>query len=181
MRAHRAVHCTAPRRGFGHCICAWIVLVALATLAAAPPRADAAPRRDWLDDVLDVVDDIEESLDDARDVVRAGQFATGDGMDAQLVLQHLDSAVAGVRGLLYGGPGPSLDPGIPIVIDTTAAPESLEDYARVTWKLAVQALDETLKGPDFDQAFVASQLATIEHLVTRSSPHSYTSRATGSG
>ena len=62
-------------------------------------------------------------------------------------------------------------------IDASFAPDDLVDYAEQTLLLALDARAEIDGGADFDHETVATALRTIEHLITRTSPHSYRSRA----
>jgi hypothetical protein len=133
-------------------------------------------RRDWLDDVTDIIDDIIEDLEDAD-----SQVLTLDGPLADpakgSVEGSLGRALESIDVLLDQQVYPIMANSHLGEVDDRIAPVLLSEYALDCLDLADNAYAEVLTGQGFDDAYVASQLLTIKHLITRAGPHSYRTKA----
>ena len=177
--------------GGGVLATAVIAVAGLAETTVASDGVTSAPtasarasmlRRDWIDDVIDVLDDVADDLDEADDAINGGGV-TGSvsqlglpPMISTYVLGRLDDVLVNIDILFDPGVGPTVDVSLGSV-DPTVQPETLEEYASVTLRLAEDALDHVLNAPVIDEAYVASLLRTIEHLICREEPHCYRSKA----
>jgi hypothetical protein len=149
-------------------------------LAAAVSRPAAAPSSpgpisDWVDDVGDDVDDDIAYLEDAEAVIGNNQGPLADP-DKTQVAGDLSAALAIIERILDPNQYPSLDPPDAGEILTNFNPTTLPAYARDCADLAQDALDE-LRSAVIDHKVIGSDLKTIKHLITRSSPHNYRTKA----
>ena len=142
----------------------------------------ASPIADWSDDFDDVVDDTDDDLLVASNTVGTSQGPLSDA-DLSLVEARLDSALATIDQILDPNQFPSLDPSDAGIVDTSVNPATLQGYARECLSRIQDAGDE-LDSSVVDAKVVGTHLRTIRYLITRSSPHSYRSKAgitSGSG
>jgi hypothetical protein len=133
------------------------------------------PIADWVEDLRDDLEDVADELDEARIVV-GGSNGPLDELERSVVANHLDNALAVVDRIRDEGQYPSLDPPDAGSVDTSCEPSTLPQYAKECLDLAQDAVDETWSTRVSDSV-IGSHLKTIEHLITRASPHSYRTKA----
>ena len=141
-------------------------------LPTPAPTPSTAMSMDWVDDFLDDLDDVVDDLEEA-----ANETSTEAATNVARLEKYLDRAVRNIEDILAPEIYPSLDEGVTGEIITTINPETLADYAEETITLALDAAAEIEAGGEFDQELVASKLKTIVHLIERTVPHGYKTRA----
>ncbi|MHC4428115.1 MAG: hypothetical protein ACYS0D_05865, partial [Planctomycetota bacterium] len=92
------------------------------------------------------------------------------------VTDALDYALALIDDIQDPAIYPSLSPTQAGDIDEDVDPDTLPGYADECLALAGDAVDE-IRSRRVDHRVIGSQLKTIEHLITRATPHSYQSKA----
>jgi hypothetical protein len=135
----------------------------------------SSPIADWTDDLDDDIGDAEDDLREAADAIGWNPGPLSDP-DLSIVEGRLDQALAAIDRVLDPDRYPRLEPPDAGSVDTNANPVSLPEYARECLDRIRDAHD-ALGSDAVDQKVVGSQLRTIRHLITRSSPHSYRSMA----
>jgi hypothetical protein len=133
------------------------------------------PVADWLDDVIEELEEIAEDLEDAKAIVGNRSGPPLDEPDKSTVAIHLDSAVNLIDRILDPGQYPSLEAPDAGSLDASVDPETLAEYAGDSHKLAQEALDEA-KGA-VDDEVLGSRLKTIKNLIERADPHNYRTKA----
>ena len=134
-----------------------------------------SPIADWLDDVIDDLEDIEDDLSDAKEAVNGNQGPLTEP-ELSRVAADLDFALATIDRILDPNRFPNLDPPNAGYIDTAVRPSTLPGYANDCLNLIRDAVDE-LGSTLPDAKVVGSHLKTIEHLISRESPHNYRTKA----
>ena len=135
----------------------------------------ASPIANWLEDLIDDIEDAADNLDDAEATV-AEQQGPLTGTDLTAVGTDLYDALAIIDRILDPMQYPSLNPTDAGEIDYSVSPSTLPKYAAKCVELIQEALAEARFGAA-DDVYIGSRLKTIEHLITRSDPHNYKSKA----
>ena len=133
------------------------------------------PVANWIDDLIAIMNDIADDLEDAKHAVGSNPGPLDEPEKSQ-VADDLDAALADIDQILDGNQYPSLDPPDAGSIYTNYDPQTLPDYAMTCLKLAEDAVDEA-NSTIVDHKAIGSLLKTIEHLITRVSPHNYRTKA----
>ncbi len=129
--------------------------------------------RNWLEDLLQDLEDVEEALEGAS-AAAAVIDQTGSSTAQTQLAGLLDAAIVSIDNAMQHGffDGADLN-----TVDPTVAPETLLEYAADTHGLAIDAETQVLLAPNPDPQAVAEQLNTIRQLINRVLPHSYRSTA----
>jgi hypothetical protein len=134
-----------------------------------------SPIADWVEDVDDEVDDADDDLNNASLTIGTSEGPLSEP-DLSSVEARLDHALAAIDRILDPNQSPSLDPPDAGTVDTSVNPTTLQGYARECLDRIRDAGDE-LDSSVVDAKVVGTHLRTIRHLITRTSPHSYRSKA----
>lgn len=140
--------------------------------SAASPLRSSMLRRDWLGDVIDVIDDVVEILEEADDEIEASGEEIDD-VEESVILDKLDLALDRIDVLLDPDTSPRLEPFDVGTIDTSVSPQTLEQYAGMTLDLALDAMEHLETAPQIDTEYVGTLVKTIAHLICRGDPHCY--------
>lgn len=135
----------------------------------------SGPVADLIDDLIDIMKDIADDLEDAAAAVGNDEGPL-DEPEKSRVANDLNAALADINQILDPDQYPSLDPPDAGSINTNFDPQTLPDYAITCLKLAQDALDEA-NSRIVNHKVIGSRLKTIEHLITRESPHNYRTQA----
>ncbi|MCH8153036.1 MAG: hypothetical protein IH830_11785 [Planctomycetes bacterium] len=133
------------------------------------------PVADLLGDLIDVLKQVRDALKDAEVGVGDDEGPLDEPEKSQ-VADDLDAALADIDQILDPNRYPSLNPPDAGSIDTNFDPQTLPDYAITCLKLAEDAVDEA-NSTIVNHRVIGSLLKTIEHLITRESPHNYQTKA----
>lgn len=133
------------------------------------------PIANWIDDIIEILEDIADDLEDAALAVGTNPGPL-DQPEKSRVANDLNAALADINQILDPNQYPSLDPPDAGSIKTHFDPQTLPDYAITCLKLAQDALDEA-NSRIVNHKVIGSRLKTIEHLITRESPHNYRTQA----
>ena len=133
------------------------------------------PIANWIDDIIEILEDIADDLEDSALVVGTNPGPL-DEPEKSRVANGLNAALAGIDQILDPNQYPSLNPPDAGSIDTNFDPQTLPDYATTGLKLAEDAVDEA-NSRIVSHKVIGSRLKTIEHLITRESPHNYRTKA----
>lgn len=153
---------------------------AFGSAAAVQSDADMAgkgsgPVADLIDDLIEIMRDMVRDLEDAAE--RIGDIPGPlEEPEKSEVADDLNAAMAGIDQILDPNQYPSLNPPDAGSIDANFDPQTLPDYAITSLKLAQDALDEA-NSRIVSHKVIGSRLKTIEHLITRESPHNYRTQA----
>lgn len=133
------------------------------------------PVADLLGDLINVLRRVRDALKDAKEAVdeNAGPL---DEAEKSRVADDLDAALADIDQILDPHQYPSLNPPDAGLIDASFDPVTLTEYARTSYKLAQDAVDEA-NSKLVEHKVIGSRLKTIEYLITRESPHNYRTKA----
>ncbi len=129
------------------------------------------PVADWIDDILAIMRDMVRDLEDAAHVVGTNPGPLDEPEKSQ-VADDLDAVLADIDQILDPNQYPSLNPPDAGSIDPNFDPQTLPDYATTCLTLAEDAEDEA-ESTIVNHKVIGSLLQTIEHLITRASPHNY--------
>lgn len=132
---------------------------------------NVGPIADWLEDLIQDLEDMADDLKDAETTVGEQQGPLVDP-DLSRVAVRLDSAIAIIDRILDHLQYPSLDPPDAGEIDYVVSPDKLPGYADKCLTLIRQAAYEAKFGAG-DDKYIGSRLKTIKHLITRMTPHNY--------
>ncbi len=132
--------------------------------------ASINPVADWIEDIIEQLEGIEEILADAQEAVGEQQGPLSEP-ELSWVADDLDATLALIDEVL-----PLLEPSYAGSIDNGVNPGALPGYAHDCLALAKDAVDEATSTLP-DAKVVGGHLKTIEHLITRASPHNYRTRA----
>ena len=135
----------------------------------------SGPVADLIDDLIDIMKDIADDLEDAAQVVGTNPGPLEEPEKSE-VADDLNAAMAGIDQILDPNQYPSLNPPDAGSIDPNFDPQTLPDYATTGLKLAEDAVDEA-NSRIVSHKVIGSRLKTIEHLITRESPHNYRTQA----
>ncbi len=139
-----------------------------AKLVASANDPGVGPFAGWIEDVLDILDRLIRSLEDAEAEaqITAASGTRGQGLppNPDLLAVYLDSAEADIDQILDGNQYPSLTPVDAGDLDPTVFPLTLSEHASTCVELAQQAFDEMLIGPK-DHEVVGTKLKTIKALL----------------
>lgn len=124
----------------------------------------------------DIIDDLINILSDAM-VVIGEQSGPLQGEERMHVAAALAEAEARIDQILDPNVLPNLKPADAGSVDPEVNPQTLGDYAAECVLLAQEAWDEVEGNNNFDDTLVGTKLKTIKHLLTRSSPHNYRTKA----
>ncbi|MCZ6653497.1 MAG: hypothetical protein O7D91_10785 [Planctomycetota bacterium] len=133
------------------------------------------PIANWIDDIIEILEDIADDLEDAALAVGNDEGPL-DEPEKSRVANDLNAALADINQILDPNQYPSLDPPDAGSIKTNFDPQTLADYAKTCLNLAQDALDEA-NSRIVNHKVIGSRLKTIEHLITRESPHNYRTKA----
>jgi hypothetical protein len=152
---------------FGRILLAVVLLTAVSSLrpgkAAEPPhRGGIGPVADWIDDVIEVLEEVEEELSKSDQEV-AGASGPLDEPKRSLVAGYLDNAASRIDQLLSPNSYPSLTPSAAGSVDVNVNPSSLAEYAADTLACAQEALIEALTSGDDE--VIGSKMKTIQTLL----------------
>ena len=136
---------------------------------------EIGPVADLIDDIIDILEDIADDLEDAEAAVGNNEWSL-DEPEKSRVADDLDAALADIDQILDPNQYPSLNPPDAGLIDASFDPVTLPEYARTSYKLAQDALDEA-DSKLVEHKVIGSRLKTIEYLITRESPHNYRTKA----
>lgn len=129
---------------------------------------------DWLDDIIEELEEIAEDLEDAKAIV-GNQSGPLNEPDKSKVASHLNNAINVVDRILDPGQYPSLKATDAGSIAASVDPETLPEYAGDSHQLAQEALVEA-KGAADDEV-LGSRLKTIKNLIERTDPHNYRTKS----
>ncbi|MCH8344724.1 MAG: hypothetical protein IH983_12145 [Planctomycetes bacterium] len=137
--------------------------------------SEIGPVANLMDDIIEIMKDMIRDLEDAA--VRIGTNPGPlDEPEKSEVADDLNAALAGIDQILDPNQYPSLNPPDAGSIDPNFDPQTLPDYATTGLKLAEDAVDEA-NSRIVSHKVIGSRLKTIEHLITRESPHNYRTKA----
>lgn len=142
-----------------------------AKLVAAANDPGVGPVAGWINDVLEFLERLIKTLEDAEEETEDGQInatssTRGQGLppNPALFAVYLDSAEADIDQILDGDQYPSLTPVDAGDLDPTVFPLTLSEHASTCVELAQQAFDELLIGPR-NHEVVGTKLKTIKALL----------------
>lgn len=136
---------------------------------------DVDPIADWIDDLIEDLEDLDDALDDAETTVGAQQGPLVDP-DLSRVADGLDRAIAIIDRIFDPLQYPSLDPSDAGEIQYGVSPDTLPSYANKSVSLIQQAVNEAKFGSAADE-YIGSRLKTVKHLITRTTPHNYRTKS----
>jgi hypothetical protein len=132
----------------------------------------------WADDLGEVFDEIIDALESSGDVVQSSGVGGLNDVQREQIGDALDKVAARIDQILDPDHSPNLRPWNAGAVDDLVDPSTLDEYARTTLSLAEEAQFEVaIRGNGSDGEYLGTLMRTIEHLLTRSSPHSYRSLA----
>jgi len=168
----------------GKRLVAMLTLVALLGVLAAtanptagglPEPGPASPIADWLQDLIDDIEDAADDLGESEATV-AEQSGPLTGADLTKVETDISNTLDVIQRIFDPAQYPSLDPTDAGEIDYGVSPTTLPDYADDCLRLIEEAVYEARFGAA-DDDYIGSRLKTIEHLINRAHPHNYKSKA----
>lgn len=168
----KRAHLLTGKRWIPRCLAALAAMAVLGGITINDSTTRATnPIANWLDDVIEDLEDAEESLDDAALVIGGSEGPLSEP-DRTVVAMALDNVMEILDRILDPLEYPSLDPPDAGTVYAAVDPDRLPDYAVECATLIKDAIDE-LCSAVVDEKIVGSDLRTIEHLISREYPHNY--------
>ncbi len=136
---------------------------------------EIGPVASLMDDVIEILEDMLRDLEDAAEKIGniSGPLEEPEKSE---VADDLEEVLAAIDQILDPNQYPSLNPPDAGSIDANFDPQTLPDYATSSVQLAGDAVDEAYSRI-VNHKVIGSRLKTIEHLITRVSPHNYRTKA----